>query len=78
MARNCPDCKAEMEDDGVHGWCVAAACRFRGYVVMRSGTILRDSECRHTSYSQDRVTGECTCDECEAVLIDCLGRVLEN
>ena len=33
--------------------------------------------CRHYSYTQDRVTGECTCDQCGKVLIDCLGNVRE-
>ena len=33
--------------------------------------------CGHTSYTQDRVTGECNCDDCGKMLIDSLGRVLE-
>lgn len=33
-------------------------------------------DCPHTSYTQDRVTGECTCDDCEMLLIDSIGRVL--
>jgi hypothetical protein len=44
MARYCPDCKAEMEDDGVHAWCVAFGCKFRGYVVVRTGKILREPD----------------------------------
>lgn len=42
MARHCPDCKAEMEDDGVHAWCVSAGCDFRGYRVVKTGKILRE------------------------------------
>ena len=34
-------------------------------------------DCKHTHYSQDKVTGECTCDDCGKLLIDSIGRVLE-
>lgn len=34
-----------------------------------------EGRCSHYTYSQDRVTGECTCDACGKVVIDCLGRV---
>lgn len=36
-----------------------------------------EGECAHASYTQDKVTGECMCDACGALLIDCIGRVLE-
>jgi RecJ-like exonuclease len=52
MPRKCPDCKAEMPDDGVHAWC--DHCDFDGYVVVRTGKILREDtgwqpgiECEH-------------------------------
>lgn len=32
-------------------------------------------ECKHHSYTMDKVTGDCTCDQCGKVVIDCLGRV---
>lgn len=62
MARHCPDCAAEMQDDGVHAWCVALGCEFRGYVVMRTGKILRGTdwecpECSKLNYGSE--CGEC-------------------
>jgi len=33
--------------------------------------------CKHTSYTMDPVTGDCTCDQCGKLLIDCIGRILE-
>jgi hypothetical protein len=33
--------------------------------------------CKHPSYTMDRVTGDCHCDDCGKLLIDCLGTVLE-
>lgn len=33
--------------------------------------------CKHWYYSKDKVTGECTCDDCGRLLIDSIGRVLE-
>lgn len=42
MPRHCPDCGAQMDDDTVHCVCPAAGCTFRGYVVLRTGKILRD------------------------------------
>lgn len=44
MPRHCPDCKAEMQDDQVNAWCVALGCTFRGYVVVKTGKILRYPE----------------------------------
>lgn len=35
------------------------------------------SACKHWRYSQDKVTGECVCDDCGKLLIDSIGRVLE-
>ena len=40
--RDCPDCGAQMRDDGVHAWCVQAMCTFWGYVVVRTGRIFRE------------------------------------
>lgn len=40
MARKCPDCKSDMESDGVHAWCPNADCAFEGYVVVRTGKIV--------------------------------------
>lgn len=54
MPRKCPDCKSEMEDDGVHCWCNEFGCTFEGYVKLATGKILRDEpvwlpgvECEH-------------------------------
>lgn len=34
-------------------------------------------DCKHWRYSQDRVTGECRCDDCGKLVIDSIGRVLD-
>ena len=55
MPRRCPDCKSDMADDSIHAWCVSAGCDFNGYVVVRTGKILREEppdwhpgiECEH-------------------------------
>lgn len=36
-----------------------------------------NARCAHTSYTQDKATGECHCDQCGKLLIDSMGRVLE-
>lgn len=43
-ARQCPDCKSDMQDDGVHAWCNQASCTFNGYVVVRTGEVINDPE----------------------------------
>lgn len=45
MPRKCPNCKTELRDDGVVGWCVSDPCPFRGYVVLKTGKVLeRDDD----------------------------------
>ncbi len=44
MPRHCPDCKAQMRDDGINCWCVQVGCGFTGYVDLQTGKILREPE----------------------------------
>lgn len=44
MARKCPDCRSDLEGDGVHAWCPNADCAFEGYVVIRTGKVIRDAQ----------------------------------
>lgn len=46
MPRSCPECKHEMLSDGVHEWCPNADCEFDGYVVARTGKIVRNDDQR--------------------------------
>ena len=39
MPRHCPDCKAQMSDDGINCWCVNDDCSFSGYVDLQTGKI---------------------------------------
>lgn len=77
MPRHCPECKAEMEDDGVHAWCVAAGCGFKGYVVVKTGKHLREPQskprkCFHCG-SEDAPHdswGGPMCDDCMSACAD--------
>lgn len=40
MPRHCPECKGQMQDDGIHCWCPWSPCTFTGYRVLRTGKIL--------------------------------------
>lgn len=51
MPRHCPDCRAEMEDDGLHAWC--GHCDFSGYVAVKTGKILR--ECSQPDCTGDAI-----------------------
>lgn len=46
MPRQCPDCGADLESDGVHAWCCQFACTFEGYVVVRTGKIIREQRAK--------------------------------
>lgn len=46
-------------------------------MIEKGKAIEKQHACPHTSYSQDKTTGECRCDACGKLLIDCIGRVLE-
>lgn len=46
MPRACPECKHEMETDGIHQWCQNADCNFVGYVVARTGKIVLEDDQR--------------------------------
>lgn len=45
--------------------------------ALASGEPDPHDNCKHPAYSQDKVTGECRCDQCGKLLIDSIGRVLE-
>ena len=59
-------------------WCIRMAKLEEGQEI-GAGLVARDlvPTCLHPSYSQDKITGECHCDDCGKLLIDCIGRVLE-
>lgn len=40
MVRHCPECKAQMQDDGIYCWCPWSPCGFNGYRVLRTGKII--------------------------------------
>ncbi len=46
-------------------------------MIEKGKAIIRQRACPHTSYSQDKTSGECRCDACGKLLIDSIGRVLE-
>lgn len=50
MPRHCPDCKSQMEDDTLICWCPQAGCTFSGYVVLRTGKIVRDEQSDDTEW----------------------------
>ncbi|WP_370281582.1 hypothetical protein [Pseudooceanicola sp.] len=54
MPRHCPDCKAQMRDDGINCWCVQADCSFSGYVDLQTGRIDRDQNDDHPDEWDDR------------------------
>jgi hypothetical protein len=61
----------QMLADGKGGWRHPSKCgaELVGFKVK--------PPCKHLSYTMDRVTGDCHCDDCGKLLIDCLGTVLE-
>ena len=54
MPRHCPDCKAQMRDDGINCWCVQADCKFIGYVDLQTGRIDRDQDDGHPDEWDDQ------------------------
>lgn len=44
MPHSCPDCKSQMQSDGVFEWCPQFGCSFVGYVVARTGKVVRDDD----------------------------------
>lgn len=64
MPRHCPNCRSELEDDGVYGWCAQDGCAFDGTVAVRTGKIDRNGSAWHPGVECEH--GYDACPICDA------------